>query len=82
MVEKAVLLAGLRLSGSILMHTLAAASTLVQQRSRIVLTKPAWDEFVALLDAEREPTEAAVAAAKRYNAGTAESGRYHSEPRA
>ena len=75
-IEKAAALAGLNVSDFIVSSSLARASEVLNQQTRLVLSERDWQRFVEALGEDREPTDAARKAAERYNAGRRDGARY------
>lgn len=72
-VEKAALIAGMSVSDFAASRLAAAADEVLAQHDQIVLSESERDFFLALLDApDTPPTNAARAAAARYNIWAAE----------
>lgn len=57
---------GISLSSFVLSNVLEAASRVVEQQHQIQLGERAWNEFVSIIAADTEPTQAALKAVKRY----------------
>lgn len=76
MIEKAARLSGVNVSDFIVSKSVAAAAKVLEQQNKMTLSKRDWERFLVLLEAEDEPTDAAKAAAARYNEGRIEGKNY------
>jgi uncharacterized protein (DUF1778 family) len=76
-IEKAAAISGLNLSDFIISTSLARATEVLHERTRITLSERDWQQFVESLEEDRDPTEAMKKAAERYNSGRREGARYH-----